>query len=114
MSNETRQGEPAAPRSSAGLGPVAWVCWQHLTETHQRAVSAGYCHNMTVTTRQNTPDKVPLYDQAALDDAVFAERERCAELARSKAGLFASFADCDDFADAVLSGPNDRANRLAP
>jgi hypothetical protein len=33
---------------------------------------------MTVTTRQNTPDKVPLYDQAALDD-VKADRDMLRE-----------------------------------
>lgn len=39
-----------------------------------------------------------------------AERERIAELARSRPDRFASFADCDDFAECVLRGPNVRAN----
>lgn len=56
-----------------------------------------------------------LYQQAREIAAqeVAAERERIADLARSRPGWFASFADCDDFAERVLRGPNVRAKRPA-
>ena len=102
--------------SSDGLGPLPerTLAEIHNPATGERELSetgtAYYGSNWREVRKLYTADDM----RAFRDEAVAAERERCALLANTWAGYFKDFQSADEFARLVRLGPNVEANRLAP
>lgn len=102
----TKTKAGGSPLLSEELGPLPrpeWLAGAHTQAWRLETVLSWPTENARrYTAPLFTVDQVLAY--ATQERA--AERERIAEMARSRPGWFASFADCDDFAERVLRGPN--------
>jgi hypothetical protein len=119
MKTETKNaGDGPAER---GVRPSAWEVWWGICEMRRNSVhfERETAANVAVTIKSHTEIR-PLYDQAALDAAVSAERERCAEVLRKLLAQIEALDDndpqpdlsCIDWMHAAIGkvvGPNTEA-----